>query len=61
MPFSDENINSIEDNELNEENIEIYNGLMKKFPDLIVILSPKGKILEISGITTIIRVDRANK
>lgn len=48
MVFSDRNRESNKKNKKIEENIDLYDGLIKRFPDLIVIMDLEGRILTIS-------------
>ncbi len=48
MVFSNRNRESNKKNKKIEENIDLYDGLIKRFPDLIVIMDLKGRILTIS-------------
>jgi PAS domain S-box-containing protein len=48
MVFPDKNIECTEEDRKIEENIDLYDGLIKRFPDLIVVLNFEGNILTIS-------------
>jgi PAS domain S-box-containing protein len=49
MVFSNEKEEIYKKNGMIKETIDLYDGLMKKFPDLIVILDLEGKIVTISN------------
>ena len=48
MVFPNKNNQSTNDDNILKDNFDIYNGLIKKFPDFIVILDLDGKILNVS-------------
>jgi PAS domain S-box-containing protein len=48
MVFSDNNPEPTEDDRKIEEEIDLYDGLIKRFPDLIILLNSEGHILTIS-------------
>ena len=48
MVFSDRNRESNKKNKKIEESIDLYDGLIKRFPDLIVIMDLEGRIVTIS-------------